>query len=99
MTLHLGDFKSDEINAKLVDRNLVICAEHKEKPDEHGHISRNIRRTYILPRNVDFDHLSATFSDDGTLVVCAQKKAIEAVNLLLDFLCLFFIGSDNVSIL
>jgi HSP20 family molecular chaperone IbpA len=79
VTLHLGDFKSDEINVKLVDRNLVIHAEHKEKPDEHGHISRNIKRSYILPRNTDFDNLSATFSDDGSLVVCAQKKAMEPV--------------------
>lgn len=79
VTLHLGDFKSDEINVKLVDRNLVIHAEHKEKPDEHGHISRNIKRSYILPRNADFENLSATLSDDGTLVVCAQKKAVEPV--------------------
>ncbi|EFX87011.1 hypothetical protein DAPPUDRAFT_312502 [Daphnia pulex] len=77
VTLHLGDFKSDEINVKLVDRNLVIHAEHKEKPDEHGHISRNIKRSYILPRNTDFENLSATLSDDGTLMVCAQKKAVE----------------------
>ena len=94
MTLHLGDFKSDEIHAKLVDRDLVICAEYKEKPDENGHISHNIRRTYILPPNVEFDHLRATFSDDGTLVVCAQKKAIEAVSFV-SFIC--FMDSYFVS--
>ncbi|XP_057380255.1 small heat shock protein OV25-1-like [Daphnia carinata] len=80
VTLNLGDFKSNEINVKLVDRALEICAEHKEKPDETGHISRNIRRRYILPRNVDFEHLNATLSDNGTLVVCATKKPIEPGN-------------------
>ncbi|KAI9557978.1 hypothetical protein GHT06_014731 [Daphnia sinensis] len=80
VTLNLGDFKSNEINVKLVDRALEICAEHKEKPDETGHISRTIRRRYILPRNVDFEHLNATLSDNGTLVVCATKKPIEPGN-------------------
>lgn len=58
----------------------MISAEHEEKPDEHGHIHRRITRTYPIPRNVDCDKLNATFSENGTLVVCAQKKAIEAVN-------------------
>lgn len=80
MTLNLGDFKSNEINVKVVDRALDICAEHKEKPDETGHISRNIRRRYMLPRNVDFENLNATLSDNGTLVVCATKKPIEPVS-------------------
>jgi HSP20 family molecular chaperone IbpA len=84
VTLDLGDFKSNEINVKLVDRSLVICAEHEEKPDEYGHIYRHIKRSYFLPRNVDCDKLNATLSDDGTLVVCAQKKAIEAVSSDLD---------------
>jgi HSP20 family molecular chaperone IbpA len=80
VTLDLGDFKSNEINVKVVDNSLEICAEHEEKPDEYGHIFRCIKRRYFLPRNVDFDNLKATFSDDGNLVVCAQKKAIEAVS-------------------
>ncbi|XP_045028007.1 alpha-crystallin A chain isoform X2 [Daphnia magna] len=80
VTLNLGDFKSNEINVKVVDRALDICAEHKEKPDETGHISRNIRRRYMLPRNVDFENLNATLSDNGTLVVCATKKPIEPGN-------------------
>ena len=80
VTVNLGDFKSNEINVKLVDQFLEVCAEHDEKPDEEGHIFRRIKRRYLLPRNVDFDNLKATLSDDGTLVVCAQKKAIEAVS-------------------
>lgn len=94
MTLNLGDFKSNEINVKLVDRSLVVCAEHEEKPDEYGHIYRHIKRSYFLPRNVDCDKLNATLSDNGTLVVCAQKKAIEAVS---NWLNHFFkiVSNDN----
>ena len=80
MTLPLGDFKSNEVNVKLVDQSLVITAEHEEKPDDYGHIHRRISRRYFLPRNVDCDKIKATFSDNGNLVVCAQKKAIEAVS-------------------
>ncbi|KAI9557982.1 hypothetical protein GHT06_014735 [Daphnia sinensis] len=79
VTINLGDFKSDEINVKLVDRELEICAKHEEKQDESGHVSRCIKRRYSLPQNVDFDHVNATMSDDGTLVVCAQKKPLEGV--------------------
>ena len=82
MTLLLGDFKSNEINVKVVDNSLEVCAEHEEKADEYGHIFRCIKRRYFLPRNVDFDNLKATLSDDGTLVVCAHKKAIEAVSVV-----------------
>ncbi|XP_046647196.1 small heat shock protein OV25-1-like [Daphnia pulicaria] len=80
VTLNLGNFKSNEINVKLVDQTLVVCAEHDEKPDESGHIFRRLKRRYYLPPNVDFDNLNATLSDNGTLVVCAQRKAIEAGN-------------------
>lgn len=90
MTLNLGNFKSNEINVKLVDQTLVVCAEHDEKPDESGHIFRRLKRRYYLPPNVDFDNLNATLSDDGTLVVCAQRKAIEAVSSSINF---FFIVS------
>jgi HSP20 family molecular chaperone IbpA len=79
VTLNLKNFKPNEISVKLVDQSLVVCAEHEEKPDESGYIFRRIKRRYYLPPNVDFDNLKATRSDDGTLVICAQWKAIEAV--------------------
>lgn len=77
--VNLGDFKSNEINVKLVDRELEICAKHEEREDESGHVSRCIRRRYFLPNNVDFDHINVSLSDDGTLVVSAQKMLVEGV--------------------
>ena len=82
MTLHVEDFKSNEISVKIVGSSLVVCAEHEEKEDDHGHVFRHVKRRYILPHNVDVDHLSATLSDNGTLVVCAPKKAQEKVRCL-----------------
>ena len=81
MTLNLGDFKSNEINVKIVDNSLVVCAEHEEKPDDHGHVYRHVKRRYMLPRNVDLEQMNATMSDKGQLVVCAPKKPEEKVSL------------------
>lgn len=80
MTLNLSDFKANEINVKMVDNSLLVCAEHEEKPDDVGHVYRHIRRRYMLPRNVDADKLNASLSDNGTLIICAPKKAIEPVS-------------------
>ena len=82
VTLHIEDFKPNEISVKMVDSSLVVCAEHEEKEDDQGHVFRHIKRRYLLPRNVDFDHLSATLSDKGTLVVSAPKKPQETVRCL-----------------
>ena len=81
VTLNLGDFKSNEINVKIVDNSLVVCAEHEEKPDDHGHVYRHVKRRYMLPRNVDLEQMNATMSDKGQLVVCAPKKPEEKVSL------------------
>ncbi|KAI9557981.1 hypothetical protein GHT06_014734 [Daphnia sinensis] len=78
VTLNLKDFKSNEVNVKVIDQTLCVCAEHEEKPDDSGRIYRKIKRRYFLPNNVDCDKINASFSDDGTLVVSAGKKAIEA---------------------
>ena len=74
VTLNLGDFKSNEIDVKVVDNSLVVWAEHEEKPDDHGHVYRYVNRRYMLPRNVDLEQINATMSDKGQLVVCAPKK-------------------------
>jgi crystallin alpha B len=78
VTLHVPDFNSNEISVKLVDRTLVVVAEHEEKPDEAGHVYRHIRRRYILPRNADFDKIESSLSDDGILTITAPKKALQS---------------------
>ena len=78
VTLNLGDFKSDEINVKVVDNSLVVWAEHEEKPDDHGHVYRYVNRRYMLPRNVDLEQINATMSDKGhstkTRIFPSRKK-------------------------
>ena len=73
-------FKTNEISVKVVDNKyLDVTAEHEEKQDEHGFVYRHFHRRYVLPHNADLDQFSSTFSDNGTLVVCAPKKQNEEV--------------------
>ncbi len=96
MTLHLPNFKSKEICVKVIDNHLVVNAEHEEKPDEHGHVYRHFNRRYVLPRNVDFDKVNATMSDDGTLIICGPKKPLETVITLWLFVFHFLFQSACV---
>jgi len=63
-----------------------VKAEHEENQDEYGHVYRRFHRRYVLPHNADLDQFSSTFSENGTLVVCAPKKQYEAVILQLKVL-------------
>ena len=55
----------------------MVNAEHEEQLDGDDHVYRNVKRRYILPRNVDLDKMNATIEDNGTLTVCAPKKPME----------------------
>lgn len=81
---------------KVVDNCLVICAEHEEKEDDHGHVYRHIKRRFVLPRNVDQDKLNATLSDKGALVVCAPKKPKETVITYIQLKCMERVGFKSV---
>lgn len=80
MTLSVEGFKNNEVSVKVVDGFLAICAEHEEKPDDHGHVYRCIRRRYKLPHNADIEKMNASLNDNGTLVICTPKKQEEGVS-------------------
>ncbi|XP_076236785.1 protein lethal(2)essential for life [Calliopsis andreniformis] len=75
--LDVQQFKPEEINVKLVDRFVVVEAKHEEKRDEHGLISRQFVRRYLLPEQVDEEKLSSNISSDGILTIMAPLKQTE----------------------
>ncbi|CAL7948312.1 unnamed protein product [Xylocopa violacea] len=75
--LDVQQFKPEEINVKLVDRLVVIEAKHEEKRDEHGYISRQFVRKYLLPEQVDESQLASNISSDGVLTITAPVKEVE----------------------
>ncbi|KMQ97179.1 protein lethal essential for life-like protein [Lasius niger] len=72
--LDVQQFKPDEINVKVVDKCVVVEAKHEEKQDEHGWISRQFVRKYMIPEQCDVDQVSSNLSLDGVLTIIAPRK-------------------------
>ena len=64
-------FAPDEITVKTVDQAIVIEAQHEEKADQLGYISRHFKRRYMLPEEYHIEDVVAMLSSDGVLTVKA----------------------------
>ena len=74
VTLDVQQFSPDEINVKVVDKNVIVEAKHEEKEDEHGWISRQFVRKYLIPSQCDVDKVESKLSSDGVLTITAPRK-------------------------
>ncbi|XP_077981196.1 alpha-crystallin A chain-like [Glandiceps talaboti] len=75
--LDVHHFQPDEVTLKLVDNRIVVCAKHEEKQDEHGYISREFTRQYIVPNGTDLQQIKSRLSQDGILTIEAPKLSVE----------------------
>ncbi|CAN8002934.1 unnamed protein product [Ixodes hexagonus] len=78
--LDVSHFKPSEITVKLVGTDsVVVHGRHDERQDEHGYVSREFTRRYMLPPDVNVDDVVSEFlaEADGVLVVRAAKKSPE----------------------
>jgi len=73
IVLDVQQFKPEEINIKVVDKFVIIEAKHEEKKDEHGWISRQFMRKYMIPEHCDIEQLTSNLSD-GILTVIVPRK-------------------------
>lgn len=76
MTLDVQQFHPEEIKVKVVGKNVIIEGKHEEKEDEHGWISRQFTRKYLVPEQCDIDQLSSSLSSDGVLIISAPRKQL-----------------------
>jgi HSP20 family molecular chaperone IbpA len=53
------DYKPDEIKLKTIGHTILIELKHEEKEDEFGFISRNFRKKFVLPPNMDIEKISS----------------------------------------
>ncbi|KAG8039170.1 hypothetical protein G9C98_003477 [Cotesia typhae] len=74
VSLDVQQFAPEEINVKVVDRSVVVEGKHEEKQDEHGFISRQFTRRYLIPEQCDIDHVSSKLSSDGVLSITVPRK-------------------------
>jgi crystallin alpha B len=74
--LDVSQFKPEEVKLRTEGNQVIIEGKHEERPDEHGFISRQFSRKYMLPKDVDMTQLKSTLSHDGTLSIAAPKQAL-----------------------
>ncbi|XP_011868589.1 PREDICTED: protein lethal(2)essential for life-like [Vollenhovia emeryi] len=74
VVLDVQQFKPTEINVKVVGKYVVVEAKHEEKQDEHGWVSRNFVRRYMIPEQCDIDQVTSSLSSDGLLSITAPRK-------------------------
>ena len=74
MVLDVQQFKPEEISVKVVDKCVVVEGKHEEKQDEHGWISRQFTRKYLIPEQCDVEQVNSSLSSDGVLCITAPRK-------------------------
>lgn len=74
VTLDVQQFAPEEVSVKVVGRNVVVEGKHEEKRDEHGWISRQFVRKYLVPEQCDIDELTSSLSPEGVLTITAPRK-------------------------
>lgn len=76
--LDVQHFQPNEITVKTENNTVVVHAEHEQKQDEHGYISREFTRRYDLPEGFRMEDVVSTLSSDGILTIKApHSTAIE----------------------
>ncbi|XP_029725079.2 protein lethal(2)essential for life [Aedes albopictus] len=78
INLDVQQFAPEEISVKATDNSVIVEGKHEEKKDEHGFISRQFVRRYMLPEGHDANQIVSSLSSDGILTVTAPKKALPA---------------------
>ncbi|KAF3429018.1 hypothetical protein E2986_10398 [Frieseomelitta varia] len=74
VVLDVQQFEPNEIDVKVVDKFVVVTAKHEEKRDEHGWVSRQFTRKYLIPEQCDLDQVTSKLSSDGVLTISAPRK-------------------------
>ncbi|XP_072946132.1 protein lethal(2)essential for life-like [Epargyreus clarus] len=80
INLDVQHFTPEEITVKTVDGYVMIEGKHEEKKDEHGLISRQFTRRYMLPEGCNPDLVESKLSSDGVLSIIAPTAASEPNN-------------------
>lgn len=75
--LDVSQFRVDEVDVKTVGNEVIIRCKHEERSDEHGSVSREFTRKYLLPLGTDPEKVTATYDSSGTLMIKAIKDPPE----------------------
>ncbi|KOC70253.1 Protein lethal(2)essential for life [Habropoda laboriosa] len=70
VVLDVQQFKPEEVNVKVIDNYIVV----EELEDEHGLISRQFVRKYLVPDQCDPEKAASSLSSDGVLTITAPLR-------------------------
>lgn len=73
VTLDVQHFSPEEITVKTADKYVIVEGKHEEKKDDHGFVSRQFKRKYLLPEECNAETVESKLSKDGVLTVTASK--------------------------
>lgn len=71
VSVNVQQFKPNELTVKVADNHVVVDGRHDERFDEHGLISRQFQRKYLIPKGIDSKYVTSSLSSDGILTVKA----------------------------
>ena len=74
VSLDVQQFTPDELDVRVVDREVLVHAKHEQRQDEHGTVTREFTRRYNLPEDVDPDAVKSSLSEEGILSIEAPRK-------------------------
>ncbi|GJQ72447.1 hypothetical protein Trydic_g3523 [Trypoxylus dichotomus] len=81
VNLDVQHFRPEEITVKITgDNTITVEGKHEEKEDEHGYISRQFVRKYVVPKGHDIQNIQSKLSSDGVLSIIVPKVDTLAVD-------------------
>lgn len=72
--LDVEHYEPNEIEVKIVGKDIVITAEHEERTDRLGRVSRRVQRKFELPEDVEAETIVSTMTPQGVLIIEGLKK-------------------------
>ena len=75
--LDVQQFRPRELTVKTVGGFVVVEGKHEEREDEHGFISRQFTRRYVLPEDVKAENVECNLSSDGVLMITGPRSTKE----------------------
>jgi crystallin alpha B len=73
VTFDVKSFNPEEISVKVKGREILVDGKHDERADEHGFVSRQFTRRYVVPNEYDIDTVATYLDGEGKMTVKASK--------------------------
>lgn len=73
VALNVKSFSPEEISVKVKGREVIVEGKHEERKDDHGFVSRQFTRRYVLPEPYDPDTIATYLDAEGKMTIKALK--------------------------